>query len=79
MTRKTSPVGESQSNGKVEDAGKLVREFTRVLKEQLEEEAGMKISGNEPITLWMIRWASMICSRFLVGKDGKTGYERRRG
>ena len=39
----------------------------------------MKVVGNEPITLWMIRWAAMICSRYIVGKDGKTGYERRRG
>ena len=29
-------VGESQSNGLVEDAGKTVREFVRVLKEQIE-------------------------------------------
>ena len=71
--------GESQSNGRAEEAGKIVREFARVLKEQMEEEASIKVAGNETITLWMVRWAAMICSRYLVGKDGRTGFERRRG
>ena len=74
-----SAKGESQSNGRAEDAGKLVREFLRVLKEQVEGEAKIKIEGNEAITQWMIRWAAMLCSRFLVGQDGRTGFERRRG
>ena len=29
--------------------------------------------------LWAIRWAAMLTSRFLVGADGRTAYERRRG
>jgi len=70
---------ESQSNGRVEEAGKTVREFTRVLKEQLEGEPNMKIEINDIITLWMIRWAAMMISRFMVGKDSKTAYERRKG
>ena len=28
---------------------------------------------------WLIRWAAMSVSRFLVGKDGKTPYQRQRG
>ena len=27
----------------------------------------------------MIRWAAMLVSRYMVGKDGRTAYERRRG
>jgi hypothetical protein len=70
---------ESESNGKVEEAGKTVREFTRVLKDQLETEAKMTIKPGDVITLWMIRWAAMLVSRYMVGKDGRTAYERRRG
>eukprot|EP00974_Lingulodinium_polyedra_P037201 3568302-Lingulodinium_polyedra.AAC.1 len=33
--------GESQSNGHVEEAGQTVKEFTRVLKEQIEDKAGV--------------------------------------
>ena len=34
---------------------------------------------DDVILQWMIRWVAMNASRFLVGKDGKTGYERRQG
>ena len=27
----------------------------------------------------MVRWAAMVASRYLVGKDGRTTYERKRG
>ena len=51
----------------------------RVLKEQVEDKAKMKIDSQDAITLWMVRWAAMMVSRYLVGKDGRTAYERRRG
>ena len=63
----------------MEEAGKTVREFTRVLKEQLEDKAKVNIMCDSTITQLMVRWAAMTVSRFLVGKDGRTGYERRRG
>ena len=75
----TSAKGESQSNGAVESAGRLVREFTRVFKIQVEEKAGVEIDGTDPILHWAVRWAAMVCSRYLVGADGKTGWQRRRG
>ena len=70
---------ESQSNGAAETAGKLVREFVRVLKQQMEAKAEVKLQGDDPVIPWMIRWAAMLVSRYLVGKDGRTGYERRKG
>lgn len=73
------PRGESQSNGVVEEAGKTIREFVRVLKDQVEEKASIKLECAEVLTAWMVRWAAMVCSRYLVGKDGLTAYERRRG
>ena len=73
------PKGESQSNGRVEEAGKTIIGFARVLKDQLEKNAKVEILGSDVITQWLIRWAAMVPSRFLVGKDGKTAYERRRG
>ena len=29
--------------------------------------------------MWAIRWAAMVTSRYLVGKDGRTAQERKRG
>ena len=73
------PRGESQSNGIVEEAGKTCREYARVLKEQLEHRAKCKLEANAAIVSWLIRWAAMVHSRYAVGKDGLTPYERRRG
>ena len=73
------PRGESQSNGTFEEAGKTVREFVRVLREHVQDKAEVERGASDVIVLWMVRWAAMMVSRFLVGKDGLTAYERRRG
>ena len=38
-----------------------------------------KLDLRENIVHWMIRWAAMVASRYLVGKDGRAAYERQRG
>ena len=68
--------GESQSNGVAEQAAQVVAEFVRVLKEQIEVKTKMKLSPEDTISLWMVRWASILCSKYMVGA---TPYERRRG
>ena len=40
--------GESQSNGTVEEAGKIVREFVRLVKDVLESNLQVKIGTREP-------------------------------
>ena len=39
---------ESKSNGTAEEAGKTVRDFTRVSREQIEDKAGMKLKPATP-------------------------------
>ena len=56
-----------------------MREFVRVFKDHLEAKIRTKIHGKDPIMLWAIRWAAMVTSRYLVGKDGRTAQERKRG
>ena len=73
------PRGESQSNGTVEEAGKTVREFVRVLREHVQDKAEVELGASDVIVLWMVHWSAMTVSRFLVGKDGLTACERRRG
>ena len=79
VIQESPPKGESQSNGAVENAGKTVREFVRVLKEQVEEYASISLECADTLVAWMVRWAAMMCSRYLVGTDGLTAHERRRG
>ena len=45
------PKGESQPKGVVEEAGKTVRDFTRVYKDQIEEKAGIIIEADVVIRL----------------------------
>ena len=70
--------GESQSNGAVERAAQVVAELVRVLKEQLEQNATVQVGLTDTISLWMFRWAAMLCSKYMVGSDGRTAHERRR-
>ena len=73
------PTGESQANGYTEEAGKTVRGLVKVMKEQMEDRAGMKLEPEDVIMQWMVRWAAMMYSRLKVGPDGKTAFERQRG
>ena len=79
MTPEGPPVGEHQANGTVEAAGRTIMDQARVLKVQLQARVGREIEADKPIKPWLIRWAAMSVSRFMVGKDGKTPYQRLKG
>ena len=71
-----SPVGESESNGRVENAIRRVQEKVRVLRHQVEQNIKEPIDDNAPIMAWLIRWAAEFISKYSVGDDGRTPYER---
>ena len=71
--------GESQSNGTIEEAGKTTRECVRLLQYQVEHYTGISLDGTEDFAQWAIRWEAMSYSRYAMGRDGLTAYERRRG
>ena len=73
------PKGESQSNSVAEEGGKMVREFVKLMRDVTESKANVKLDGSHAIIYWMIRWAAVALTRFMVGVDGLTAYERRRG
>ena len=73
-----SAKGESQSNGRAEEAGKTTRGFARVMEFQVQEKFGVQIEEVTPVLLWMVRWAAMMVTRFLVRVGGKTEYEKGR-
>ena len=50
-----------------------------MFKDHLEAKIRANIHGKDAIMLWAIRWAAMVTSRYLVGKDGRTAQERKRG
>ena len=79
ITPEQPPPGESQANGKVEEAGKTTRSYIRVLKDMVEHRTGRKMETNAIVLQWLVRWAAMLHSRYRRGADGKTAYERQRG
>ena len=74
-----SPVGESECNGRAENAIRRVKEKTRTLIAQMEEGIQEKIQNGSNIIPWIVRWAGELISKYALGFDGKTPYERIRG
>lgn len=73
------PVGESQANGRVEEAGKNTREFAKVYKVKIQFEIKEVIPSDATVEQWLLRWPAMVRSRYKVGTDGRTAYERLEG
>ena len=74
-----SPVDESQSNGVIERAVQDVEGMVRTLKDQLETSYSTKIESGHPVLTWLVNHAGMLLSRFQIGVDGNTAYERLKG
>ena len=74
-----SPVGESECNGRVENAIRRIQEKTRALRHALEHGIKEKTQEDAPIMAWLVRWSAELLSKYSVGDDGKSPYERMRG
>ena len=73
-----SPVGESESNGRVENPIRRVQEKIRAIRHHVEININCQILEEAPITAWLIRWSAELISKYAVGEDGRTPYERLR-
>ena len=74
-----SPVKESQSNGEVENAVKQVQAKVRTLRLAIESRYNISLKRDDCSIPWMIKHAADMIRRMLVGKDGRTAYERIKG
>ena len=79
MVVEHSPVHSSKSNGVVERAVQTVQGMIRTMRSALEDKWGVKLSIGHPVWTWMVEYAAFLLTRFEVGKDGKTAYERMKG
>ena len=71
---------EHQADDVVEASQISASDHARVLKSHLQSMIGREVEVREPLTPWLIRWASMSLSRFKRGNGGKTpDDERQRG
>ena len=74
-----TPKGESSANGRGEDAGKRSRDQARVVKDQVEWKGNGILDIKGDAMRWLVRWASMILTRYHKGKYNKTPWERMHG
>ena len=74
-----SPRGDSRANGAAERAVQAVGEQIRVLRKALESRVGLSLCSSHPVLAWLIEHAADVISKYQVGDDGKTAYERLKG
>ena len=68
--------GEKAENGIIEEAGKTIREFVCPFISQIEYGIDDRLELDLDIIPWIVRWAAICYSRYAVGRDGRTAYER---
>ena len=75
-----SPVGDSQSNGRVENAIKKVRNMVKTILASLESRWGIRVARDHPVYRWVFEWAADLMTRYAhVGDLGKTAVQLIRG
>ena len=75
----TSPPGDSKANGRAERGVQALEEMVRVLRSQLEDRLGVILPIFHAATTWMIEHAADLITKYQVGQDGMTPFERLRG
>ena len=73
------PAGESQSNGSIENAVRQVKDLVRVVTLGLERKIGGVIPTHHAMMTWLVEHVGDLLTKHMVGKDGKTGFERLMG
>ena len=71
----SSAIGESQSNGRAENAVQQFEDQIRTLKAALEARLSSKVPVTHPVFLWLIEHTASILNRYFVAEHGKTPYE----
>ena len=74
-----SPVGDSKSNGRVENAIRRVQSMIRTLRSGLEAKLGVKIGRGHALYPWLIEWAADLITRYKVNTEGRTAVQEVRG
>ena len=71
-----SPVGDSQSNGRVENAIEVVRNVVKTIFSSLESRWGVRVARDHPVHPWVFEWAADLITKYEhVGDLGKTAVQ----
>ena len=72
-------MGESQSNGRVENAVQRVQGLIRTQKDALERRLNTRIRSSDPIFPWVVELSEGLITRYVNGQTGRTAYRQARG
>ena len=76
VVQATSTEGDSQSNGAVEKSVNVVKGHVRSIKLVVESATCVEVPADHDLLTWLVPYATSMLRRFVVGRDGKTAYER---
>ena len=74
-----SPVGDSKSNGRVENAIKRLQGMLRTIRHNLEAKLGVRVTREHPLYAWLVEWAADLITRYAIMKSGRTPIQVIRG
>ena len=75
-----SKTGDSRANGRAEVSVRETKREVRALVSDLETRIGKSnLPDSHPILTWVSRHSDFLVSRYRIGKDGRTPYERLKG
>ena len=74
-----SPVGESQSNGVAERQVQAVEDLIRTMRGALMHRLQCRITATNPLFQWLVMHAASVMNRYVVGRDGRTAFQRLHG
>ena len=60
-------------------AVQAIAEQVRVIRRGLEQRLDLRLLEKHPVTAWLVERAADLLSKYQVGDDGQTGYERWKG
>jgi len=66
---------EHESNGSIENGVRAFKGLFRVHLLALDRKLGTQIPIDHPIVAWLVEFVGDVLTKYLVGLDGKTGYE----
>ena len=74
--QQVAPTASKGSNGRLEQAYRVVEGMTRTIMSCLETRYVVEIPTGHPVVQWAVRHASWLWERFQPGEDGLNGYYR---
>ena len=70
---------DSQSNGSVENAVRYLEDTMRTMLIGLKARVGWNFPMDHPVIAWLVMHVADTRTRYYMGRDGKTAYERLKG